>query len=67
MYGGKAAEEAVREGLSVNDLEGMLVERDQDLRRVYDRLRNMKAHYHLFGMAVDGLYKYFRDLETKRK
>ncbi len=64
---GRTAEEAVREGLSTSDLERMLVERDQDLKRVYDRLRNMRAHYHLFGMAIDGLYKYFRDLETKRK
>ncbi len=35
-WGGRAAEEAVREGLSVDDLERVLVERDQDLRRVYD-------------------------------
>nr|KJR72297.1 MAG: beta-lactamase [Vulcanisaeta sp. AZ3] len=63
----EAAEEAVREGLGVKDLESMLVERDQDLRRVYDRLRGMKAHYHLFGMAVDGLYKYFHEQEMKNK
>jgi glyoxylase-like metal-dependent hydrolase (beta-lactamase superfamily II) len=63
---GRTAEEAVREGLSVKDLEGMLVERDQDLRRVYDRLRGMRAHYHLFTMAVDGLYKYYKGL-TGRK
>ncbi len=64
---GRTAEEAVREGLSVNDFERVLVERDQDLKRVYDGLRNMRAHYHLFRMAVDGLYKYFRGLETNRK
>ncbi|MGC8542743.1 MAG: MBL fold metallo-hydrolase [Vulcanisaeta sp.] len=63
----KATEEVVRERLGVKELEGILVERDQDLKRVYDRLRSMKAHYHLFSMAVDGLYKYFLDLETKRK
>ncbi|WP_243666789.1 MBL fold metallo-hydrolase [Vulcanisaeta sp. JCM 16159] len=40
---GKAAEEAVREGLSVSDLERILAERDQDLRRIYDRLRNMSS------------------------
>ena len=63
----KATEEVVRERLGVKELEGIRVERDQDLKRVYDRLRSMKAHYHLFSMAVDGLYKYFLNLETKRK
>ena len=63
---GRTAEEAVREGLSVKDLEGMLVERDQDLRRVYDRLRGMRAHYHLFTMAVDGLYKYYKGLAGRK-
>jgi len=64
---GRTAEEAVREGLGVKDLEGMLVERDQDLKRVYDRLRSMRAHYHLFGMAVDGLYKYYQGVEGRRQ
>ena len=56
----RSAEEAAREGLSAKDLEGILVERDAGLRRVYDRLRERRAHYHLFGMAVEGILKYFK-------
>ncbi|WP_069807741.1 MBL fold metallo-hydrolase [Vulcanisaeta thermophila] len=59
-----AIEEAVREGLSVDDAEKLLIERDDGLRGVYERLRSMRAHYHLFRMAIDGLYKYIKGGRT---
>ncbi|CCC82087.1 MBL fold metallo-hydrolase [Thermoproteus tenax] len=58
----KAAEEAARERLTPAELEGILVERDQSLRRVYSDLKGLRAHYHLFQMAISGLLNYYRNL-----
>jgi glyoxylase-like metal-dependent hydrolase (beta-lactamase superfamily II) len=56
----RSAEEAAREGLDAKDLEEVLVERDQGLRRAYEGLRGRRAHYHLFQMAVEGILNYFK-------
>lgn len=55
----RSAEEAAREKLTPAELESILAERDQDLRRVYPELKKLKAHYHLFQMAVQGILKYY--------
>lgn len=63
----RSAEEAAREGLSAKELEGILVERDQGLRRAYPELKARRAHYRLFEMAVEGILKYKkRELITPR-
>ena len=38
-----------------SDAEEILIERDHRLRQVIDKIRERKAHYHLFKMAVEGM------------
>ncbi|GGP20046.1 MBL fold metallo-hydrolase [Thermocladium modestius] len=38
-----------------SDAEEILIERDYRLRQVIDKIRERKAHYHLFKMAVEGM------------
>ncbi|MGC9171162.1 MAG: MBL fold metallo-hydrolase [Thermoproteus sp.] len=56
----RSAEEAAREGLGAEELEAILAERDQGLRRAYEGLKARRAHYHLFRMAVEGILNYFK-------
>ncbi len=47
---------ALRESLAEkSDAEEVLIERDDRLRQVIDKIRERKAHYHLFKMAVEGM------------